>query len=456
MKAPETNKYTEGKIFNSLISLALPIIFANTLQTTYQLIDTFWLGRLGADAVAAVSLSFPVLFLVLSIGSGLTLAGTVMVAQYKGAGNQEMVNYSSSQSVLLILLISILLAIISYFSAGPLMTIIGAGPEIYDDSVAYFKVSSLGFVFLFLFFIFQSLMRGIGNVMLPVYIILFTVFLNLVLDPLFIYGYGPIPGYGVAGAAVASIITQGLSAAIGLFILFRGKNGIKIKISSMYFDLLNLKRTFNLGFPASVEQSTRALGMTMMVILVTSFGSEIVAAYGIGARILSLIVIPALGLGIATTSLVGQNIGARKIKRAEQVANLSNKIAFFGFTGLGILLFIFAEPLTAFFIPNDPDVIRDGALFIKIMAPSFGLLGVQQVMNGTFNGAVFTKASMLISILSLWVVRFPLAYVLSNNTTLSYEGIWWAFPLSNLIAAIVAFIYFKMGYWKLRAFKYRN
>ena len=126
MKAPETNKYTEGKIFNSLISLALPIIFANILQTTYQLIDTFWLGRLGADAVAAVSLSFPVLFLVLSIGSGLTLAGTVMVAQYKGAGNQEMVNYSSSQSVLLILLISILLAILSYFSAGPLMTIFGA------------------------------------------------------------------------------------------------------------------------------------------------------------------------------------------------------------------------------------------------------------------------------------------------------------------------------------------
>jgi len=456
MKAPGSNIYTEGKIFNSLISLALPIIFANILQTTYQLIDTFWLGRLGADAVAAVSLSFPVLFLVLSIGSGLTLAGTVMVAQYKGADNQEMVNFSSSQSVFLILLISILLAVISYFSAGPLMNIIGAGPEIYDDSVAYFKVSSFGFVFLFLFFIFQSLMRGIGNVMLPVYIILFTVFLNLVLDPLFIYGYGPIPGYGVAGAAVASIITQGLSAAIGLYILFRGKYGIKIKISSMYFDIHNLKRTFNLGFPASVEQSTRALGMTMMVIIVTSFGSEIVAAYGIGARILSFIVIPALGLGIATTSLVGQNIGARKIKRAEQVANLSNKIAFFGLTGLGIILFIFAEPLTAFFIPNDPDVIRDGALFIKIMAPSFGLLGVQQVMNGTFNGAGFTKASMLISILSLWVVRFPLAYILSYNTSLSFEGIWWAFPVSNLIAAIAAFIYFKMGYWKIRAFKYRN
>ncbi|HSI70042.1 MAG TPA: MATE family efflux transporter [Gillisia sp.] len=455
MKPPK-NKYTEGKILTSLVSLALPIIFANILQTTYQLIDTFWLGRLGANAVAAVSLSFPILFLVLSVGSGLTLAGTVMVAQYKGAENQKMIDFSSSQSVFLILIISAVLALISFYSAGPLMRIIGAGPEIYDDSVAYFKVSSLGFVFLFLFFIFQSLMRGIGNVMLPVYVILFTVFLNLVLDPLFIYGYGPVPGFGVAGAAVASVVTQGLSAFIGMVILFRGKSGIKINLASMKINMENLKRTFNLGFPASIEQSTRALGMTMMVIIVTSFGSEIVAAYGIGARILSFIVIPALGLAIATTSLVGQNIGARKIKRAEEVANLSNKVAFFGLTGMGILLFIVAEPLTAFFIPNDPEVIRDGALFIKIMAPSFGLLGVQQVTNGVFNGAGFTKASMLISILSLWVVRFPLAYVLSYNTSLSYEGIWWSFPISNLIAAIAAFTYFKMGYWKMRAFKYRN
>ncbi len=450
------NKYTEGRIFHSLFSLAVPIILANILQTAYQLIDTFWLGRLGANAVAAVSLSFPVLFLVLSVGSGLTLAGTVLVSQYKGADNQEMVDFNSSQTISLIFVVSLLLAVISFYSAGPLMNLIGAGPEIYEDSVAYFKVSSLGFVFLFLFFTFQSLMRGIGNVMLPVYIILFTVFLNLVLDPLFIYGYGPVPGFGVAGAAVASVITQGLSAAIGIYILIKGKSGIKINYSSLYFNFNTVKKIFNLGIPASIEQSTRALGMTVMVILVTSFGSEVVAAYGIGARILSFIVIPALGMAIATTSLVGQNIGAIKIKRAEKVARLSNKIAFYGLTGMGLIMFFFAESLVRFFIPNDPDVIEDAALFIRIMAPSFGFLGVQQVLNGVFNGAGFTKASMLISILNLWIIRFPLAYVLSYNTSLGYEGIWWSFPISNLVAAIVAFVYFKMGYWKIRVFKGRR
>ncbi|MCL8007845.1 MATE family efflux transporter [Gelidibacter japonicus] len=456
MSSTTKNKFTEGNIFSSLLSLALPIIFANILQSAYQLIDTFWLGRLGADAVAAVSLSFPLLFLVLSIGSGLTLAGTVMVARYQGANNRKAVDFSSSQSVFLIFLTSIVLAILSYFASGPLMKIIGAGPDIIEDSVTYFKVSSLGFVFLFLFFIFQSLMRGIGNVMLPVYIVLFTVILNAGLDPLFIYGYGPIPGYGVAGAAVSSVITQAIAATIGLFILFRGKHGITISLSSMYFNMENLRRTFTIGFPASIEQSTRALGMTFMMVIVTSFGSDIVAAYGIGARMLSFIVVPALGLGIATTSLVGQNIGALKIKRAEKVANLSAKVAFFGFTGMGLIMFLVAEPLTAFFIPDDPQVIRDGALFIKIMSTSFGFLGLQQVMNGTFNGAGFTKASMFISILGLWVVRFPLAYILSYILEMGPVGIWWAFPISNLIAGTVAFIYYKTGYWKKRVIRDRS
>lgn len=456
MSTNKKNKFTEGKLINSLLSLALPIIFANILQSAYQLIDTFWLGRIGADAVAAVSLSFPLLFLVLSIGAGLTLAGTVMVARYQGAENQKMVDFSSSQSVFLIFLTSIILAIVSYFAAGPLMKVIGAGPDIIEDSTTYFEVSSLGFVFLFIFFIFQSLMRGIGNVMLPVYIVLCTVILNAVLDPLFIYGYGPIKGYGVAGAAVASVITQAVAATIGLVILFRGKHGIKISLSSMYFNMENLKRTFNLGLPASIEQSTRALGMTFMMVIVTSFGSDIVAAYGIGARMLSFIVVPALGLGIATTSLVGQNIGALKIKRAEKVARLSAKLAFFGFTGLGLIMFLVAEPLTAFFIPDDPQVIKDGALFIKIMSISFGFLGLQQVMNGTFNGAGFTKASMFISIMNLWLVRFPLAYVLANTLGYGPEGIWWSFPISNFIAGIVAFIYFKTGYWKKRLIRDRS
>ncbi len=444
------NKITEGSILRSLVSIAFPIILANILQTTYQLVDTFWLGRLGANAVAAVSISFPILFLVLALGGGLTLAGTVLVAQYKGAGDQKMLNYTSSQTVILVFFISILLAIFGYYAAGPMMRLIGAGPEVYSDSVTYFQISSIGFVFLFMFFVFQSLMRGIGNVIFPMFIVLGTVLLNLVLDPLFIFGYGPVPAYGVGGAAVASIFTQAISASVGIAILFRGKMGIRIHLNEMKPDFKSIKRLFELGLPASLDQSTRAGAMTVMVMLVTGFGSEVVAAYGVGARILALVIIPALGFSIATTSLVGQNIGANQLARAEAIGNMSSKIAFFGLTGIGMVFFFFAEPITAFFVPNNPQVIEDGALFIKIIAPSFGLLGVQQVMNGVFNGAGFTKASMFLSIFSLWIIRFPLAFMLSQKTSLGYAGIYWAFPASNLVAAIGGFIYYKMGYWKER------
>ncbi|WP_057940369.1 MATE family efflux transporter [Algoriphagus resistens] len=450
------NQTAEVSIVRSLFTLAWPIIMANILQTAYQLIDTFWLGRLGANAVAAVSISFPILFLVLSLGAGLTLAGTVIVSQYKGANDSKMIDFTASQTVVIVFLISIFLAFLGFVAASPLMNLVGAGPEILNDSVTYFQVSSFGFVFLFMFFVFQSLMRGIGNVLLPMYIVLGTVILNLVLDPLFIFGYGSIEGYGVAGAAIASIITQGLSAAAGLYILFRGKQGIKIRLRCMKLEFRWVKRMFELGIPASLEQSSRAAAMTVMVMLVTSYGSEVVAAYGIGARILSLVIVPSIGMGIATTTLVGQNIGAGQIKRAEKIGDLSTRMAFFGLTAIGLILFLFAETLTAFFVPNDPQVIKDGAKFIKIMSLSFGLLGVQQVLNGVFNGTRFTQASMLISIFSLWIVRFPVAFILSNKTELSFEGIWWAFPISNLVAALVAFSYYKTGYWKIRTFRNRN
>ncbi|WP_224999940.1 MATE family efflux transporter [Cesiribacter sp. SM1] len=440
-------------VLNRLLRLSGPIVLANILQTAYQLIDTFWLGRIGAGAVAAVSISFPILFLIISLGIGLTLAGSILAAQYKGRNDQRMIDYVSAQTLFVMLFISAGLAGIGYSFAQPLMEIIGAEDTILEDSVSYFKVSSLGFVFLFIYFVFQSLMRGIGNVAIPMYVVLTTVLLNLVLDPLFIYGWGPAPAMGVAGAAMASVFTQGLSAVAGIWIMASGRFGIKLHLKDFKFDFTWVRELIRIGVPASLEMSTRALGMAILVTLVTSFGSIIVASYGIGARILSFVIIPSLGLAAATTTLVGQYMGAGQVKQAAHVGRLSQRVAFFGLTIIGLLMFLLAEPLTAFFVPGEDKVIENGSNFIKIMAPSFGLLGVQQVVNGVFNGSGYTLASMLVSVFSLWVVRFPVAYVLSHNTSLSYNGLWWAFPVSNLIAAGIAFFWFRKGSWKYKKLK---
>ncbi len=448
IKKKQLQDFTSGPILKSLMGLALPIVFANLMQTAYQLIDTFWVGRLGAEAVAAVSLSFPIIFLLISLGAGLSIAGTILVAQYKGRGSLNKVNYVSAQTIFMMIIVSIFVSVIGYFISEPVMRLMGAAPDVIPMAVSYLKISFFGLVFLFGFFVFQSLMRGVGDVKTPMYIVMGTVLLNLFLDPLFIMGFGPVPAFGVSGAAIATIITQGSAAVIGFLMLFSGKYEIHLKWKDIKFDFKLVKKMFFLGFPSSVAQSSRALGLTVMAFLVASFSTLVVASYGIGARILSFIIIPAVGISMATSTLVGQNIGAGKVERAEEITKLSSLISFVILTALGIVFFIFAEPITAAFIPNDPKVIESGALFVRIMSLSFGFIGVQFTINGTFMGAGNTGVSMVLSIIAFWVFQFPLAYVLSKHTSLEEVGIWLAIPISNVLVTIVAIIWYKRGDWK--------
>ncbi len=443
-----TNSLTEGPIIKSLVSLTIPIVFANILQTAYQLTDTFWVGRLGKAAVAAVSLSFPIIFLLTSLGGGLAIAGTILVAQYKGKRDQQNVDFITAQTLILMLVISVVISFVGYFAAHPVMKLMGAQPAVLPGATSYLQISFMGLVFVFGYAVFQSLMRGVGNVKTPMYIVLGTVLLNLGLDPLFIFGYGPVPAFGVSGAAVATIGTQGIAAFIGMIVLLSGKFGIRLHRQDFKPDFALIRRMFSLGFPASIEQSTRALGMTIMTFLVASFGTVIIAAYGIGSRILSFVIIPALGLSMATSTLVGQNIGAQKVERAEKIARTSALIGFLVLTAVGVVIFFTAGYLSEFFIPGEPEAIRSSSLFIRVMALTFGFIGIQQVLNGAFRGSGNTLVTMVLSIVSLWVLRFPLAYILSEHTHLASKGIWWAFPVTNVLAAVITVAWFMKGSWK--------
>lgn len=439
---------TSSPIIKSLIALALPIVFANILQTAYQLTDTFWVGRLGEDAVAAVSLSFPIIFLLLSLGGGFGIAGTILVSHFKGKSQQEHINHVSGQTLLLMMFVSLIVSILGFFISGSLMRLIGAEAAVLPAAVSYLKISFIGLPFVFGFFVYQSLMRAVGDVKVPMFIVLGTVILNFVLDPLFIFGYGPIPPLGVSGAAFATIFTQGLAAIFGLAFLFNGKFEIHIKKKNLKPDFKLIKKLSRLGFPASMEQSTRALGLTIMTFLVASFGTLTVASYGIGMRILSFVIIPALGFSIASSTMVGQNIGAGKKERAGKIALICTGLGFAVLTLVGILTFIFAEQLSSFFIPEETAVILESTKFIQIMALSFGFIAVQQVLTGVFRGAGDTLVPMIMAMVSLWVLQFPLAYVLSKHTALAQSGIWWAFPVTNLIAGIITIIWFFKGSWK--------
>jgi putative MATE family efflux protein len=438
----------EGPIITSLITLAVPIVLANLLQSAYQLTDAFWVGRLGGDAVAAVSVSFPVIFLQIALGAGLAVAGSTLIAQYFGARDERMVNHVAAQTLLMVAILSAFLGTLGYFLAPGILKLMGVTPAVFTGALSFMRIAFMGLIFTFGFAMFQSIMRGIGQATLPMFIVLGTVILNFALDPLFIFGYGPFAGHGVMGAAIATLCTQGLAMLCGLFVLFGGKYGIHLHLRDFTPDVAFMKRAFFLGFPASIEQSARALGLTVMTFLITSFGTLAVASYGAGSNILQFVMITALGFSMSVSTLVGQNIGAGKIERASAIARLGAFLAFGIFTVLGALAFIFAPQLIAFFVPNDPAVIEGGAQFVRTVSLTYGFIGVQMALNGVFRASGNMFATMLLALASQWVLQFPLAYILSKHTDLGIGGLWWAFPVTNVLMALITFGWYLKGDWK--------
>lgn len=438
----------EGPIIRSLFLLAVPIMISNILQIAYQLIDAFWVGRLGAWAVASVSISMPIMFLMVAAGMGFAVAGTTLIAQYSGAGNRTMIDHVATQTLVMVTVVSTALGLIGFICVPYIIDLMGTAPNVRDNAIAFLRVTFVALPFTFIYFMFQALMRGVGQVTVPLYIVTATVFLNFCLDPLLIFGKFGLPAWGVMGAALSTLVAQAIAAVVSLTLLFGGRYGIKIAWSDAKPDITFIKHAFRLGYPASIEQSARGFGATIMTFVITSFGTVVTASYGVGVSIINFVIIPAMGFSMATSTLVGQNIGAGNIARAEQVARLSSLITFVTLSIVGLICLYLAPHLVGFFIPHDANVIREGSIFIRIVAWSFGFVGLQFALMGVLRASGSTFAAMVISLISQWVVQFPLAVILSLHTSLHAHGIWWAFPAANIVTAIVAGIWFLRGDWK--------
>ena len=231
-------------------------------------------------------------------------------------------------------------------------------------------------------------------------------------------------------------------------IFLRGRHGIQLRLRDFRPDFPYIKRAFLLGLPGSVELSTRGLGLIVLSFLVASFGTLTIASYGVGASILQFVTIPAMGLSMAVSTLVGQNMGAGKLDRAARVTVLGAVWGFGILTIVGISAYVFAPHLVAFFVPEDEAVIAQGARFIRIMCLAWGAIAVQLCMVAAFRASGNMLSAMVIALVSQWMLQFPLAYILSKHTSLQALGLWWSFPVTNIIVAIVAAAWFAHGGWK--------
>ena len=465
-KGPDELSLTSGGIGWPLFYLSLPIVVTNLLQTAYNLADTFWLGQYSTEALAAISFGFPMVFLLIALGMGVSVAGSVLVAQHIGAGEEAEAEYAASQTVVFGIIGSVLLGAVGYVAVGPFISFLGAAPDVQPLAADYMRVISAGLPFMFGFFVFIALMRGYGDTVTPMLVMFGSVVLNIAIDPLLIFGFEDNPlfgmvglrgveaslfaatgytGSGIAGAAIATVFSRALAFLVGIAVMIQGVRGVRIRPSQMWPDLTYLRRLLDIGVPASIEGTGRALSVNLLLLVVGMFPTTVVAAYGIGVRIFSVIFLPAIAVARGVETMTGQNIGAEKPDRAGSAADFAALVTFVVLSGLGVAALVFTQPIVAAFT-NDPAVIRVGVEFLRWVAPSFGFIGVMRAYTGSFRGAGKTLVAATISIIMLAIIRIPVAYV--TSLSLGATGIWVAFPVSNVAGAVIAYAWYKRRTWQ--------
>ena len=492
---------TEGSLVRPLFHLAWPIVVIQLLQVTYNVVDTLYLGRLSAEAVGAISLAFPLIFLLIAVAGGFTTAGAILVAQYTGAEGDDSAGMVAGQTIVTVAVLSVFIGIGGYFYTRPALELLPSDPDtaatVIPLAADYMEIIFLGIPLMFGFFVFSALMRGYGDTRTPMAVMFVSVVLNVVLDPFLIFGFENNPlfewlaaipgvaaldpvaveaslfaatgftGYGIEGAALATIGARGVATAIGLWVLFATDLGPAVGIADLRPDFGFIEDIFRLGLPSSVEQTTSAMAMITLTAMIVTFSPPVVAAYGLGNRLISLVFLPAMGLGRAIDTMVGQNLGADRADRAARAVKIAAT------TGAGVMFLVaviavtFTEPIVSVFlgdVPDAPATIEFAVEYVRIRSVEFAFIGVSQVILGAFRGAGNTKTAMVISILTLWVgrvasvfylaltwsVTIPLVDVTISALGWGPTGVWVGMALGNVLGAAVGVAWFARGTWTER------
>ena len=452
---------TTGAITPKLLTLAWPLVLGNLLQTFYNLADMFWVGRVSGDAVAAVSLMFPLSWMFVSTAMGITAATIALVSQHIGAGNQQRADRIVAQTAVLTTVVGTALAAIGLAFRRPLLTTIGARDAVYTEALAYIEIIFLSLPLTFLFFAFRASLQGAGDTKTAMWLMVLSAGLNVVLDPFFILGWGPFPELGTQGAAVATFIARAFAAGAGVYILVRGGYGVELRLRELRPDWELQRKLVGIGYPATIDGWARSFAAVVMAAFVARFSVAAIAAYGIGVRLMSVSWTVSGAVGQATATGVGQNLGANTPSRAVEVtwkATLATMALLFAAAGLVVT---FPAVAIGIFI-DDPDVIAEGIVFLRIIAPFWAFFGGVMVIQGAFRGAGVTKVAMVLSFLSRWLFRIPVALVLAfgwaytipgTGLTLAgldwgVEGLWWAYAVGAFGSFVVAVVWFRRGTWK--------
>lgn len=444
----KTESILNGSIYKVLLTLSLPIMFNSLIETLYNIVDGIWVSKISSVHFAATSFAWPISFLFISIGIGMSIAGTSLLSQLTGGNRIEEAREYANQLIVTSLFMAVFFSVIGIIFSPIIIKAMGATGALAEYSKIYIRVTFLDMPFMFLFFSINSIMTSQGDTVTPTILSAIAAILNTILDPIFIFTLN----MGIAGAAWATLLSRAIIAMAGFYKLLKGNNTIKPNFNNFHFRKDIIKDIIKVGLPVSIGQTGASLGFMVLNGFIVSFGTATLGAFGMVNRITSLFMQPAMGIGAALTAVVGQNFGASRLDRVNEAFIKATKLTLIiGITGT-IIIFVLSNQMVNFFIQSkdDPEVIIQGITYMKYIAFSMPLMGMFSVLQGIFQGSGSTRYSMAMEIGRLWFVRLPMILLFKYLTDIGPSGIWFSMSFSNLIVCLYGYWIYKSNSWNGR------
>jgi putative MATE family efflux protein len=457
---------TSGRIGRNILGFATPMLVGNIFLQAYNVVDSIIVGQfIGKEALAAVGASFPIIFALTSFIIGIAMGGNIVVAQYFGAKDYERVRRSIDTIYIFIFFASLVVATVGIVFSQNIFRLMRLPEELIPQASQYFNTFMLGTVFLFGFNGTQAILRGLGDSVTPLIFLIIASVINVVLDIIFIRYLG----MGVRGAAVATVISHGGAFIGSIFYLNKTHKLVKLQLKKMVFDWDIFWKSVKIGLPSGFQQTFVSFGMIALFRIVNHFGTNVIAAYTVAGRIENMATLPAMNFGQALSTFVGQNIGANRQDRVRSGLRSTLWMSALTSAVLTIIILIFRRQLMSMFT-SDPEVIAYGSDYLSIVGLGYVIFSIMFSINGLLRGAGDTLIPMFFTLLSLWIIRIPLASLLSGRFYLTFsnlladsklpgiftgslqeKGIWLSVPIAWLTGALLSFIYYRTGKWKKKA-----
>ncbi|MGG5487541.1 MATE family efflux transporter [Gaetbulibacter sp. PBL-D1] len=441
-------EFTSGSIRRAVFMLSIPMILEMLMESIFALVDIMYVSKVSVNAVATIGLTESVITLVYAVAIGLSMAATAVVARRVGEKNIKGASQAAVQVIILGIAVSILISGIGILYPKEILQLMGAEPDLIAEGYGYTQVLLGGNITIMLLFLINAIFRGAGNASVAMWTLILSNGLNIILDPMFIFGFGPIPAFGVEGAAIATTIGRGTAVLFQLVILFYGYSKIKIGIKDL---VVRIGVMFNLIKVSLGGIGQFLIGTSSWVFLMrimSEFGSEVLAGYTIAIRVMMFTLMPAWGMSNAAATLVGQNLGAQKPDRAEQSVWKTGRYTAY-FMGLVSLIYlVFATHIIELF-NTQPDVVKYGSLCLRVLAAGYIFYAYGMVVIQSFNGAGDTKTPTYINFVCFWLFQLPFAYLTAITLDFGPIGVFASITAAEVLIAVIGIIWFKKGKWKL-------